>query len=184
MGCCISNNYTYTKLGEQQAEKTFLSGLVFGFLTEIIQTGNERPLEENDLSSLECEGTRYLTEKLEGEWQNEMKIQRERGSRPRLWRSLLRATDRKLMAVSVLLAVTASFCRLIQPVVLSFLLEEMTAKSSDSDLGTLCLYSALLSISSFVQVFAVHHCDYALYVISVQVKASLIGLVYKKVGEC
>ena len=182
MGCCISN-YTYTKLGKQHADKTFLSGLVFGFLTEIIQTGNERPLEENDLTSLECEGTRYLTEKLEGEWQNEMKIQRERGSRPRLWRALLRATDRKLMVVSVLLAVTASFCRLIQPVVLSFLLEEMTAKSSDSDLGILCLYSALLCISSFVQVFAVHHSDYAHFVISVQVKASLIGLLYKKVGE-
>ena len=178
-----TSNYTYTKLdANPDGKKSFLGELVFGFLSGIIQTGNERPLEENDLTSLEFEDTRYLTEKLDQEWQNEIKTTSEHGSQPHLWRALGRATDMKLMTVNSLLAVLASFCRLIQPVVLSFLLEEITANSSGADVGILCLYSVLLCVSSFVLVFAVHHCDYGKFVLAVQVKASLIGLVYKKVG--
>ncbi|KAL9960216.1 hypothetical protein ACROYT_G033643 [Oculina patagonica] len=154
--------------------------LTFNFLSGIIQTGNERPLEEADFASLEIESTRYVTEKLEEKWQNEMKVNGEPSSRPRLWRALLEAVDKKLITMIVLLAILSSFCRLIQPVVLSFFLEEMTSGPSFSA-SILCLYSALLCISYFVQTFAVHHATYAMYVMAVQVKASLIGLVYKKI---
>ena len=182
MGCDASI-HRYEKLDEKPDErKSFFGRLTFGFLSAIIQTGNKRPLEEADLSSLELESTRYLTEKLDNEWQNEMKVKRERCSQPRLWNALRKAVDKKLAVMIVLLAILGSFCGLIQPVVLSFLLEEMTADSY-FDAGILCLYSALLCFSSFVQTFAVHHAGYAMFVMAVQVKASLIGLVYKKVGR-
>ncbi|KAJ7369491.1 hypothetical protein OS493_038588 [Desmophyllum pertusum] len=74
MGCDASI-HRYEKLDEKPDErKSFFGRLTFGFLSAIIQTGNKRPLEEADLSSLELESTRYLTEKLDNEWQNEMKI--------------------------------------------------------------------------------------------------------------
>ena len=181
MGCHASN-FRYEKLDEKPDERTTIfSSLTFNFLSGIIQTGNERPLEEADFSSLELESTRNLTEKLEQEWRNEIKVKGKRCSRPRLWKALLKAVDKKLITMIVVLAILSSFCRLIQPVVLSFLLEEMTTSSS-FDPSILCLYSALLCISSFVQTFAVHHASYAMFLCAVHVKASLIGLVYKKVG--
>ncbi|KAJ7353988.1 hypothetical protein OS493_030837 [Desmophyllum pertusum] len=182
MGCDASNNYRYEKLDEKPDErKTFFNRLTIGFLSAIIQTGNKRPLEEADLSSLEVESTRYLTEKLDNEWQNEMKVKRERCSQPRLWNALRKAVDKKLAVMIVLLAILGSFCRLIQPVVLSFLLDELSANSSYFDAGILCLYSALLCISSFVQALAAQHAVYTMFVIAVQVKTSLIGLVYKTI---
>ena len=179
MGCHTSK-IRYEELDEKP--KSFFDRLAFGFLSGIIQTGNQRPLEEADLSSLELENTRYLTEKLESEWKKEIKIKGERRRRPRLWNALRKAADQTMIGMTVLLTILNTFCRLIQPVVLSFLLEEIASDSS-FDASILCLYSALLCLSSFVQTFALHHAVYALFVWSVQVKASLIGLVYKKVRE-
>ncbi|KAL9960218.1 hypothetical protein ACROYT_G033645 [Oculina patagonica] len=180
MGCNVSN-IRYEKLDDKPDEtKTFFGRLTFGFLSGLIKTGNTRPLEEADLSSLELESTQYLTEKLVEEWEKEIKVKGDSCSRPRLWSALLKAVDKKLMTMIVLLAILNSFCRLIQPVVLSFLLEELTTGSS-FDASILCLYSALLCFSSFVQTFAVHHATYATFTMAVQVKASLIGLVYKKI---
>lgn len=182
MGCHASN-FRYEKLDKKADERqTFFSRITLGLISDMIQKGNERPLEEADLSSLDIEGTRYLTEKLEDEWRNEVKVKRERCSQPRLWSALRKAVNMKLIAKISLLVMLSSFCRLIQPVVLSFILEEM-ATGSSFNVSVLCLYSALISISSFVQSFVHHHGIYALYAMSVQVKASLIGLVYKKVDR-
>ena len=182
MGCHASN-FRYEKLNENSSEsKTLFSRLSFGFLSDIIQLGNKRPLEEADFASLELESTRSLTDKLEDEWQNEIKVKGDRCHRPRLWKALLKAIDKKLLTMIVVLVILSSFCRLIQPVVLSFLLDEMTTSLS-FNVSILCLYSVLLCISSFVQTFALHHAGYAMFVMAVQVKASLIGLVYKKVSS-
>ncbi len=182
MGCHASN-FRYEKLDEKADEsKTFFSRITLGFVSDIIQTGNERPLEESDLSSVDIEGTQYLTEKLEDEWRNEVKVKRERGSQPRLRHALRKAVNKELIAKISLLVIMSSFCRLIQPVVLSFILDEM-ATGSSFNVSVLCLYSALISVSCFVQSFVHHNGCYALYTLSVQIKASLIGLVYKKVGK-
>ena len=181
MGCHVSN-IRYEELGEKPNEsQTFFGRLTFGFLSGIIQTGNKRPLEEADLFSLEFESTRFLTTKLEDEWRNEVKAKCESCSRPRLWKALLKAADINLISMVVILTILSCFCRLVQPVVLSFLLEEMTTSESSGS-SSLFLYSALLFSSSLVQTFAIHHLDYFLYLLAAQAKASLVGIVYKKVG--
>ncbi|KAL9960115.1 hypothetical protein ACROYT_G033523 [Oculina patagonica] len=180
MGCHASN-FRYEKLDKKSNEsKTFFSRITLGFVSDIIQTGNERPLEEADLFYLDIEGTQYLTEKLEEEWRNEVKVKRERGSQPRLWNALRKAVNKELIVKISLLVMLSSFCRLFQPVVLSFILDEM-ATGSSFNVSFLCLYSVLICISSFIQSFVHHNGVYALYTLSVQVKASLIGLVYKKI---
>ena len=182
MGCHASN-FRYEKLDEKVDEsKRFLSRITIGFLSDIIQTGNERPLEEADLSSQDIECTRTLTEKLEDEWRSVMKIKAKRCSQPRLWNALCKAIDRNYICMFFLLIILRSFCILSQPVALSFLLEEMMAGSS-SNVSILCLYSALVSASTFLQAFVHHNVAYSAYTMSVHVKASLIGLVYKKVGQ-
>lgn len=181
---CFASSFRYKRLEEGLGEsKTFFGRITLGFLSGIIETGNEKPLEEADLSSLDLQGTQHLTEKLEDKWQEEMKLRRESCSQPRLWNALRKAVDKKVVTLVVLLQILNSFCRLIQPVVLSFLLEEIT-NSSSSDTIILGIYLAVLCISSLVESCVHHHVCYYLYLMAVEVKASLIGLVYKKVGAC
>lgn len=181
---CLASSFRYEKLEEGLSEsKTFFGRITLGFLSGIIQMGNEKPLEEADLSSLDLQDTQHLTEKLEEKWQEEIRLKRESCSQPRLWNALRKAVDRKVVTLVVLLIILSSFCRLIQPVVLSFLLEEIS-NSSSSDRIILCLYLAVLCISSLVESCVYHHICYNLFLMAVEVKASLIGLVYKKVGAC
>lgn len=181
---CLASSFRYKKLEEGLGEsETFFGRITLGFLSGIIQMGNEKPLEEADLSSLDLQGTQHLTEKLEDKWQEEIKLRKESCSQPRLWNALRKAVDKKVVTLILLLTILSSFCKLIQPVVLSFLLEEII-NSSPSDTVILCLYIAVLCISSLVESCVHHHICYYLYLTAVEVKASLIGLVYKKVGGC
>ena len=68
---CLASSFRSEKLQEGlgKSQKTFFGRITFGFLSGIIQTGNEKPLEEADLSSLDLQGTQHLTEKLEDNWQ-------------------------------------------------------------------------------------------------------------------
>ena len=181
---CLASSFRYEKLEEGLGEsKTFSRRITLGFVSGIIQTGNEKPLEEADLSSLDLQDTQHLTEKLEEKWQQEIKVKKESCSQPSLWNAMRKAVDKKAVTLAVLLTILSSFCRLIQPVVLSFLLEEIS-NSSSPDAIILCLDLAALFISSLVGSCVHHHSCYNLYLMAVEVKASLIGLVYKKVGAC
>ena len=172
----------YEKLEAEPEERTSICGrLTFGFLSSIIETGNKRPLEENDIPSLDVESTKYLTEKLELEWKNEVGIGRVRSSKPRLRNAVLRAVDKYLLSLIVLLAILETLCKMIQPVLLSFLLAEMSY-NSPVDVGILLVYSTPLCVSCFIQTLVSQQCGYAMFLMAVHVKASLIGIVYKKVG--
>ena len=70
---------------------------------------------------------------------------------------------------------------MIQPVLLSFLLAEMSY-NSPVDVGMLLVYSTPLCVSCFIQTLVSQQCGYAMFLMAVHVKASLIGIVYKKVG--
>ena len=95
----------YEKLEAEPEERTTICGrLAFGLLSRIVETGNKRPLKENNIPSLDVEGTKYLTEKLELKWKNEIEIGRVRSSKSRLRNAVLRALDKYLLSLIVLLA--------------------------------------------------------------------------------
>ena len=130
----------YEKLEAEPEERTTICGrLAFGLLSRIIETGNKRPLKENNIPFLNVEGTKYLTEKLELKWKNEIEIGRVRSSKSRLRNAVLRALDKYLLSLIVLLANLETLLVMIQPVLLSFLLAEMS-KNSPVDMGMLLVY--------------------------------------------
>ena len=92
-----------------------------------------------DIPSLDVEGTKYLTEKLELKWKNEIEIGRVRSSKSRLRNAVLRALDKYLLSLIVLLANLETLRVMIQPVLLSFLLAEMS-NNSPVDMGMLLVY--------------------------------------------
>ena len=130
----------YEKLEAEPEERTTICGrLTFGLLSRIIETGSKRLLKENNIPSLDVEGTKYLTEKLELKWKNEIEIGRVRSSKSRLRNAVLRALDKYLLSLIVLLANLETLLVMIQPVLLSFLLAEMS-KNSPVDMGMLLVY--------------------------------------------
>ena len=122
-----------------------------------------------------------MTEKLELEWKNQIEIGRVRSSKPRLRNAFLRALDKYLLSLIVLPANLESLCTMVQPVLLSFLIVEMSY-NSPVDVGMLLVYSTPLCVSCFIQALVSHQGSYAMFLMAVHVKASLIGIVYKKVG--
>ena len=85
----------YEKLEAEPEERTTICGRqAFGLLSRIIETGSKRLLKENDIPSLDVKGTKYLTEKLELKWKNEIEIGRVRSSKSRLRNAVLRALDK------------------------------------------------------------------------------------------
>ena len=130
----------YEKLEAEPEERTTICGrLAFGLLSRIIETGSKRLLKENDIPSLDVEGTKYLTEKLELKWKNEIEIGRVRSSKSRLRNAVLRALDKYWLSLIVLLANLETLLVMIQPVLLSFLLAEMS-NNSPVDMGMLLFY--------------------------------------------
>ena len=130
----------YEKLEAEPEERTTICGrLTFGLLSRIIETGSKRLLKENNIPSLDVEGTKYLTEKLELKWKNEIEIGRVRSSKSRLRNAVLRALDKYLLSLIVLLANLETLLVMIQPVLLSFLLAEMS-NNSPVDMGMLLFY--------------------------------------------
>ena len=130
----------YEKLEAEPEERTTICGRqAFGLLSRIIETGSKRLLKENDIPSLDVEGTKYLTEKLELKWKNEIEIGRVRSSKSRLRNAVLRALDKYLLSLIVLLANLETLLVMIQPVLLSFLLAEIS-KNSPVDMGMLLVY--------------------------------------------
>ena len=130
----------YEKLEAEPEERTTICGrLAFGLLSRIIETGSKRLLKENDIPSLDVKGTKYLTEKLELKWKNEIEIGRVRSSKSRLRNAVLRALDKYWLFLIVLLANLETLLVMIQPVLLSFLLAEMS-NNSPVDMGMLLVY--------------------------------------------
>ena len=130
----------YEKLEAEPEERTTICGrLTFGLLSRIIETGSKRLLKENNIPSLDVEGTKYLTEKLELKWKNEIEIGRVWSSKSRLRNAVLRALDKYLLSLIVLLANLETLLVMLQPVLLSFLLAEMS-KNSPVDMGMLLVY--------------------------------------------
>ena len=134
------NDIPSLELEAEPEERTTICGrLAFGLLSRIIETGSKRLLKENDIPSLDVEGTKYLTEKLELKWKNEIEIGRVRSSKSRLRNAVLRALDKYWLFLIVLLANLETLLVMIQPVLLSFLLAEMS-NNSPVDMGMLLVY--------------------------------------------
>ena len=134
------NDIPSLELEAEPEERTTICGrLAFGLLSRIIETGSKRLLKENNIPSLDVEGTKYLTEKLELKWKNEIEIGRVRSSKSRLRNAVLRALDKYWLSLIVLLANLETLLVMIQPVLLSFLLAEMS-NNSPVDMGMLLVY--------------------------------------------
>ena len=163
-------------------EAGLFSLLTFWWMNRVFQTGAKRPLEESDFLPLQKEDeTQRLTEKIQKLWSCEKKKCAESGKKPRLWKSVLKAASLQQWALLLLTNLMDSTCRILQPLLLGFMISEMMV-IQNKECYWLYVGTAAMLLSAVVKTLSMHQYSYHSLLLGMQLRAALKGVVYQKVS--
>ena len=161
----------------------FLSLLTFSWISDVLKLGNKQPLEEKHLHTVEASyQTERLVADLDKEWLSEERSSEQNGTKPRLWKALMRVIPRRDYITLMFLRSFDSITFSVLPVIVWFFLKSISSASEISYKKTLqfvvgiCLVAMARSTCQTQAVFKVQ-------MISVRLKVGVIGLVYKKASD-
>ena len=177
----------YKKISAKESEENFsiLSLLLFQWMNGVVKIGSERPLEQGDILPLSKENkTRSVTEKLQANWDDEKaSSKRNNKTKAKLWRSVIKIVSVKEALIIILLGVLDSVGRIIQPLLLGFLVS--TLMSAEEPQKNVLLYSCALAMAAnyFIKSIFLHQYLYRNAVLGLKLCSALKGLVYIKVSS-
>lgn len=146
----------------------------------MFKTGNKRPLQQSDFWPLhEEDKTCLLTEQLQSQWTKDVERGRQTGKQPKLWRTAMRVLSRKDLCIIGFAGFLDSVGRFLQPFFLGVFISTLISSSPERTL--LCSCAVLILLVVVMKSIAVHHSSFKLYVIGMRMKASLKGLIFKKI---
>lgn len=159
-----------------------LSLVFFWWVGQILRKGNKRSLNDDDLFSLLDEDkSKGLVEKLEYEWKQEQARCQTNGTRPRLWRSVLRMIPMKDYIFVAVLKLIQSSTTVMLPVMLWFFLGSLT-NSLTLNHNSAFLWVMGLCFMALVSALSGAHWTYTSDMWGIRLKTATIGLVYKQVS--
>ena len=162
-----------------KAKAGIFSRLTFWWMNDLLATGHERPLDNDDLYQLlEENKTERQVERLEKNWEEE--VQRHSG-KPYLFRALVYMFGWADYSFLFCLSFINGTCLLLQPVFLSLLLRLMT-QGSVQDFWWGYIYGVGICVSSLVSGLTAVHTFHNSYVISMKWKVATLGLILKRVS--
>lgn len=179
----------YEKLqNEEEKEKkvnpkrnaSIFSQITFSWMNKIFVLGSKRPLEEDDLFPLlEEDKSDILSEKLEHEWEKELK-KIDKGKRPRFWKALMRVSNWYEYFCIILLVLTDMANRMTLPVLLGFLISYLMGAR---DLGPAFKYilPTGICLTSLGRNLAQHHYQNRSALLGMRFRAAATGILYRKV---
>ena len=179
-------NLDYRKVpdGEKtdpKKEAGFFSLLTFWWMNGVFQTGAQRPLEESDFLPLQKEDeTQRLTEKIQKLWNLEKNKCAESGNQPRLWKCVLMAVSLRQLALILFTSLMDSTCRVLQPLLLGFLVSELISVHSDRSFMFIC--AAAMFVNAVIKSLSMYQCVYLSVAIGMRLMAAVKGVVYLKVS--
>ena len=180
----VNPHYRKVPDGERidpKKEAGFFSLLTFWWMNGVFQTGAQRPLEESDFLPLQEEDeTQCLTEKIQEIWNREKSKCAESGNQPRLWKCVLMAVSLRQLALILFTGLVDSTCRVLQPLLLGFLVSELMSVHNDRSFMFIC--AAAMYVNAVIKCLSMHQCSYHLYSIGMRLMAALKGVVYLKVS--
>ena len=161
---------------------SFVSLIFFQWMNSVFKTGNERPLEANDLLPLSEENcTSSLTERLQSEWRNENTKCKGNGKRPKLWKSVIKMVFVKDGMIIVFTGALYTIFNLLQPLFLGYLISALiSAEPQENYLFYGCALA--MGINTLISSLSMHHMDYRSELLGVRISSALKGLVYLKVS--
>ena len=169
----------YTENPKQQAN--FFSLLTFFWLNKLLRQGSKRTLNGEDLPPLLKEDqSERLVEMLEKEWKQEVQKCHQRGTRPRLWKAVLRMIPARDYIPFIFLRLLFSMSFIFTPVILWFFLRALNS-TSDVEHTTLFLCVALLGLAAIIKSLSTHYGFHIGDLWNVRIKVATVGLIYKKV---
>ncbi|KAL9955988.1 hypothetical protein ACROYT_G037399 [Oculina patagonica] len=163
-----------------QRKANLISFLLFWWTNDLFSTGNQRPLQQSDFWPLHKEDkTSLLTKELQSQWSKDLNVCKLTGKEPRLWKSAMKVLSRKDICIISFAGLLDSVGRFLQPFFLGIFISALKAKSPER--GLLCGCAALMLLIVLMKSIAVHHSSFKLYVIGMRMKASLKGVIFRKI---
>ena len=167
-----------------QREAEFLSLLTFSWMNEILKVGSTQPLEEKHLFPIETSNqAEKLVGDLEREWQAEERASAQKGTRPRLWRAMIRTISYRDYIIMTILRVFYSLSHFSLPLMLWFFLRSIAAGSEISYITTLPFVLCIALLPAARSIFS-SHMVFKTEMMAIRLKVALVGFVYKKVSIC
>ena len=178
----VRNGYKKIPTSEDKESVSFLSLLLFQWMNSIFKTGSERPLDENDFLPLSKENSAsFLTDQLQANWNKERTKCNRNQKRPKLWKCVVKLISVKDAMIIVLTSALKSVSRLLQPLLLGYLIPIlMSAEPQENNL----LYGCALALfaNAFIRALSMHQHDYRCELLGIKVSCALKGLIYHKVS--
>ena len=171
----------YVNRTHPQSEANLISYLLFWWTNDLFKTGNQRPLQQSDFWPLhEEDQTSGLTKRLQSQWSEDLNECSLTGKEPRLWKSAMKVISRKELCIISFAGLLDSVGRFLQPFFLGVFIS--TLMSDTPGQGLLCGYATLMLFIVVMKSIAVHHSSFKLYVTGMRMKASLKGVIFRKVS--
>ena len=176
------NGYNKISPSEDKERFSFVSLLLFQWMSRIFKTGSERPLDENDFLPLSKENSAtFLTDQLQANWNKEKEKCNRNQKRPRLWKSVIKSLAVKDAMIIVFTNALYSISLLLQPLLLgNFISILMSSEPQKDNLIYGC--AVALCISSLVGAFGAHQFSYRTELLGIRLSCALKGLIYQKVS--
>ncbi|KAL1513309.1 hypothetical protein ABEB36_002731 [Hypothenemus hampei] len=165
----LSNTNPYVKAG-------FLNRLFFIWPFPLFYKGYKYGFTENDIfTHLSSHDTTLLSERLEYEWNNEVKRKNQNAS---LWKVIF-----KIFGFQMLFYGSGYFVfemlRLSQPLILAKYLEYFEPNSTISN-NQAYIYAGALTCTTFVETVIIHHAVFHILHLGMRLKAAAIAMMYRK----
>ena len=155
--------------------------LFFWWMNDTLKLGSKRPLQDEDLFPLQDEfKTETLVNRLEVEWDKEVDSCACKNRHPRLWKAVFRMFSYKNYLILGLVKFTHSVTNILLPVVVWFFLTSLSDDSNVSHYSTI-KHVAGICLVTMVKGISQHHSFFLAGLCGMQLRASVIGLIYKKV---
>ena len=162
-----------------RATASFFSRLTFSWMGDVLKIGSEQPLEEKHLFPLETPfQSDQLVCSLEREWIDEKRASLQNGSKPRLWRAMMRIISFKDYITVIILRILYSFAFNLLPLFLWFFLKSISAELNYAYTFPLVIF---ISLASIARSLLLGQGYFRAKMIAIKLNVALIGLLYKKV---
>nr|UOU03342.1 ATP-binding cassette subfamily C4-4-1 [Brachionus rubens] len=153
-------------------DASYFSKIFLNWISPLLSLGKERPLKEEDLySPIAKEESKPLTDRLEKEWQKELKKQK-----PSLFNAVYRIYWVTLIGLTLLLAVE-EFTKMLFPILISRILRYFEGSATFQDA---LLYAFYIAIGVFINCVVHHPYFLELTRIGMKMRLASSGLLYKK----
>ena len=162
---------------------SFLSLLFFQWINSVFKIGSQRALEEHDFIHLAKENTSCsVIQQLQAKWNDEKTKCKGNGKKPKLWKSVMKMLSVKEVVFLISTGGLLSLCRVLQPLLLGYLLVSLTSTEEAHRNPFLYGLALTMGINSFIGSLSMHHLCYRCELWGIRVSSALKGLVYHKVS--